>query len=98
MFITGAGDLREAVVALAQKYCDVSAANHAVEQAWTFAQLDLRHLRLQPDEAMRYQQLASYVLYPSPALRANEERLKRNRLAQPGLWAHGISGDLPWSR
>ena len=94
-FMTGAGESREVVVALAEKYSQLQAANRAVELAWTYAQLDLRHLRLQPDEAMRYQQLASYVLYPSAFLRANEDRLKRNRLAQPSLWAHGISGDLP---
>ena len=94
-FVTGAGDSREEVTALAEKYCQVGAANRVLELAWTFAQLDLRHLRIQPDEAMRYQQLASYVIYPSAVLRATEERLKRNRLAQPGLWAHGISGDLP---
>ncbi len=94
-FVTGAAEDRETAVALAEKYCQLGAANRAVEMAWTYAQLDLRHLRIQPDEAMRYQQLASYVIYPSAGLRATEERLKRNRLAQPGLWAHGISGDLP---
>jgi cyclic beta-1,2-glucan synthetase len=94
-FVTGAGDSRETVVALAEKYCQLQAANRAVELAWTYAQLDLRHLRIQPDEALRYQQLAAYVLFPSASLRANEDRLKRNTLAQPALWAHGISGDLP---
>ena len=94
-FITGAGASRDEVVNLAAKYCEIGAANRAVELAWTYAQLDLRHLRIQPDEAMRFQQLAGYVLYPSPSLRANEDRLKRNTLAQPALWAHGISGDLP---
>ena len=66
-----------------------------MELAWTHAQLDLRHLRIQPDEALRYQQLASYVLYPSSRMRAGEDRLRRNRLPQSGLWAFGISGDLP---
>ena len=94
-FITGAGDSRDAVVALAEKYCQLQAANRAVELAWTYAQLDLRHLRIQPDEALRYQQLAAYVQFPSATLRANEDRLKRNTLSQPSLWAHGISGDLP---
>ncbi len=94
-YITGAGASREDVVGMAAKYCEIGASNRAVEMAWTYSQLDLRHLRIQPDEAMRYQQLAAYVLYPSATLRANEDRLKRNRLAQPSLWAHGISGDLP---
>ena len=66
-FITGAGDSPARIWSnLAAKYCEIGAANRAVEMAWTYAQLDLRHLRIQPDEAMRYQQLAAYVLYPSP--------------------------------
>ena len=94
-FITGAGDSRAAVEALAVKYCDLRAVNRAMELAWTHAQLALRHLRLQPDEAMRFQNLASYVLYPSAALRPPEDRLRRNLFGQSRLWAHGISGDLP---
>ena len=94
-FITGAGENRDEVARLAEKYCDYANTTRAVELAWTHAQLDLRHLRIQPDEALRYQQLASYVLYPSSRMRAGEERLRRNRLPQSGLWAFGISGDLP---
>ncbi len=94
-FITGAGDTREEVAHLAEKYYEIANTSRAVELAWTHAQLDLRHLRIQPDEALRYQQLASYVLYPSNRMRAGEDRLRRNHLHQAGLWAFGISGDLP---
>ena len=89
-FVTGAGENRDDVVKLAAKYCDFANTTRAVELAWTHAQLDLRHLRIQPDEALRYQQLASYVLYPSSRMRAGEDRIRRNRLPQSGLWAYGF--------
>jgi cyclic beta-1,2-glucan synthetase len=94
-FITAAGESREEVVALAEKYCDLKATGRAFEMAWTHAQLELRRLRIQPDEALRYQQLASYMLYPKPALRPPPDRLRRNTLGQSRLWAYGISGDFP---
>ena len=43
----------------------------------------------------RFQLLAGPLLYPDARLRASERQLRRNRLGQAGLWAHGISGDLP---
>ncbi|WP_439580738.1 GH36-type glycosyl hydrolase domain-containing protein, partial [Elioraea sp.] len=35
------------------------------------------------------------VLYPAPTLRPPSEAIRRGGGAQPGLWALGISGDLP---
>src|SRR2546430_14434906 len=43
----------------------------------------------------RSERLASRVLYTDASLRAGPQVLERNVLGQPGLWAHGISGDLP---
>ena len=94
-FSTGAGASREAVMDLAQKYSDERVASRAFDLAWTHCQLELRHLRIQPSEAQRFQQLASYVLYPSSRLRAPEETIRRNHLSRKRLWAYGISGDLP---
>ncbi|PYV38141.1 MAG: hypothetical protein DMG06_26410 [Acidobacteria bacterium] len=50
---------------------------------------------IQVDEAQRFQQLASHMLYPNSQLRPPPERLRRNALGQSHLWAYGISGDLP---
>ena len=63
--------------------------------AWAAAQLELRLLRIQPDDARRFQQLASHLLYPNLLLRSPAERIAENRKGQAGLWAYGISGDLP---
>ena len=94
-FVTAASDSRDAALHLAAKYADLGNANRAFDLAWNHAQLDLRHLRIQPNEAMRYQQLASYVLYPDNSLRPSQDRLRLNKLGKSHLWAYGISGDLP---
>src|SRR5438093_9314347 len=55
----------------------------------------LRHLGISTDEAQLYERLASHVLWTDAALRASPTILAGNTLGQAGLWAHGISGDLP---
>jgi cyclic beta-1,2-glucan synthetase len=52
-------------------------------------------MRIQPDEARRFQEIASHLLFPNPLLRPPAERIEENRKGQAGLWRHGISGDLP---
>src|SRR5205085_12210869 len=55
----------------------------------------LRHLGISTAEAQLYEQLASHVLWTDATLRAGAELLATNSLGQSGLWAHGVSGDLP---
>ena len=86
---------RDAALAMAQKYHDPSAAARTFALAFTHAQSTLRHLGISSDEAQLFERLASRVLYADASLRAGPEVLARNVLGQPGLWAHGISGDLP---
>ena len=63
--------------------------------AFAHAQSRLRHLGISSEEALLFERLASRVLYADASLRAGPELLARNTLGQEGLWAHGISGDLP---
>jgi cyclic beta-1,2-glucan synthetase len=48
-----------------------------------------------PDEAHLFQSLASRVLYSDRALRPSAAVLARHSGGPDGVWAHGISGDLP---
>src|SRR5262249_24585996 len=70
-------------------------AVRAFELAWAHAPVELKHLNLTAADAQRYQRLAGHMIFPSPALRAPPAVLRANRLAQDGLWRHGISGDFP---
>src|SRR2546428_978203 len=94
-FATGMAVSRDGALAMAHKYHDPSAAARTFALAFTQAQSTLRHLGISSDEAQLCERLASRVLYTDASLRAGPEVLERNVLGQPGLWAHGISGDLP---
>ncbi len=94
-FIVGITDRRDSAIGLVEKYKDIGASARAIELAWTYAQLELRHLRIHQEDVQLYQKLASRVLYPHLQLRCSSERLQSNRQGYTRLWAYGISGDLP---
>ncbi|HVP19122.1 MAG TPA: glucoamylase family protein [Spirochaetia bacterium] len=93
--VLAAGEKREQVVNLMGKYADPNAIHRAMDFAWAAAQLELRVLRIQPDDVRRFQQLASHLLYPNRLLRCAAERIEENVKGQAGLWQYGVSGDLP---
>jgi len=94
-YATGMATSRETAVALAQKYHDPSATPRTLALAFAHAQSALRHLGISSEQAVRFERLASRVLYTDESLRAPPEMLARNTLGQEGLWPHSISGDLP---
>ncbi len=94
MLLTAAAT-RVEVLELMDKYSDPHAVERAMEFTWRSAQQVLQVLQIQPDEARRFQHLASHLLYPNRLLRASARRLQENRKGQAGLWPYGISGDLP---
>ena len=94
-FATGIATTRAAAIALAEKYDDSTSAARAFALATTQTQLRLQHLGISLDEAQLYERLASLVLWTDASLRAEPAMMALNTLGQSGLWAHGISGDLP---
>ena len=84
--IIAAGESRQGVLGLMDKYGDPHAIDRAMDFAWATAQLELRLLRIQPDEARRFQEMASHLLFPNPLLRPPAERIEENRKGQAGLW------------
>ena len=95
IFSTVVADSREEVLDLADKYRESATYERAAILSWTQAQVQLHHLGIGPDEAHLFQRLAGGILYSDPSLRAPARILSRNERGAPGLWAHGISGDLP---
>ncbi|WP_280959879.1 GH36-type glycosyl hydrolase domain-containing protein [Anaeromyxobacter dehalogenans] len=94
-FATGVASSRETALALAQRYHDPTAAARTFALAFAHARSRLHHLGISSEEALLFERLASRVLYADASLRAGPELLARNALGQEGLWAHGVSGDLP---
>ena len=93
--ILAAGESRQHVLKLMDKYSDSHAIDRAMDFAWVSANLGLRLLHIKPDEARRFQKLSSHLLFPNPLFRPPAERIEENRKGQAGLWPYGISGDLP---
>lgn len=93
--ITAVAHSREALLTIIERYRRPQAVPQAFELAWNRTQLDLRFLRIGPDDVHRYQQLGSALMFPDPTLRARAGRLAQDRAGQSALWAAGISGDLP---
>ena len=95
IFSTVVAESRADVLDLADKYRNSATFERAATLAWTQAQVQLHHLGIEPDEAHLYQRLANRILYSDPSLRPAPGLLAQNRRGPDGLWAHGISGDLP---
>ncbi len=94
-FATGVAFSRDTALALAQKYHEPSSAARTFALAFAHARSTLRYLGITNEDALRYERLASRVLWADRSLRASPEVLARCELGQEGLWPHGISGDLP---
>ncbi len=80
---------------LVDKHHDRNAFDRAKTLAWTQAQVQLRHLDVEADEAADFQRLAAPILYADPRFRATSDAIIRGADSQSGLWPHAISGDLP---
>ena len=80
---------------LIDKHHDRSAFDRAKTLAWTQAQVQLRHLDLEPAEAAEFQRLASPILYTDRRYRPPSEQIARGAASQSSLWQYSISGDLP---
>jgi cyclic beta-1,2-glucan synthetase len=95
IFSTVVATSRAEVLDLADKYRESGTFDRAATLAWTQAQVQLHHLGIEPDEAHLFQRVANRILFSDPSLRPSSALLAKNTRGAPGLWAHGISGDLP---
>ncbi len=94
-FTTAIASSLEQVMGLADKFHDPAMFERTVTLAWTHAHIQQHHLGIQPSEAHLFQDIASRILYAQAGLRPPPEALARNTRGAQGLWAYGISGDIP---
>jgi cyclic beta-1,2-glucan synthetase len=86
---------RAQALSLADKHSDAAAFDRAKTLASSHAQLQLRSLGIDFDEAQQFQRVANHVLYSDASLRANRGILDQNQLGRSALWPYAVSGDLP---
>jgi cyclic beta-1,2-glucan synthetase len=86
---------RAEALSLADKHRDTAAFDRAKTLAWTQAQVQLRYLGIDFEEAQQFQRIANRVLYADASLRAARDILGKNLLGPAALWTFAVSGDLP---
>ena len=94
-FWTVVASSREELLDLIDRHHDRNAFDRARTLAWTQAQVQLRHLDIEAEEAADFQRLTAPILYADPRFRAPSEAIVRGLDAQSRLWSLGVSGDLP---
>jgi cyclic beta-1,2-glucan synthetase len=94
-FWTIVASTRTALLEGVDKHHDTTAFGRAGTLAWTQAQVQVHHLGITASEAGLFQRLAGHVIFASPTLRPSSDTIRQGSFAQSGLWAQGISGDLP---
>ncbi len=94
-FITGIAETQGSAMELIDKYHDTKLADRVHNLAWTHNQMILQQLNIAEKDIQLYLRLASAIIYPSSTWRASPSVLLSNQRSQSGLWAYGISGDLP---
>ncbi len=93
--ILGAAPSRQECEQLAQRYSDQRFTDRVMSLAWSHGQVLLRQLGASNGDAQLFGQLAGALVYPGSRFTGNAELIRSNRRGQSGLWAMGISGDLP---
>jgi cyclic beta-1,2-glucan synthetase len=94
-FWTVVAGSRDELLALVDAHHDRNAFDRAWTLAWTQAQVQLRHLDVDTQEAADFQRLAAPLLYADRRFRSSSEMIGRGAGPQSGLWQYGISGNLP---
>ena len=93
-FMTGATDTREAAIGIAERFRTFEAIDLAFAAAKSHCPSELAELELTPGEITLFNRLAASVVFTNSGLR-DLDAVAANRLGQPSLWPHSISGDLP---
>src|SRR5262249_61391715 len=85
---------REGAIWIAEQFRNPEAIDRAFDAAKTRCRDELREMSLTPDDVVLFNRLAGSVVFTNAQLR-QLDAIAANRLGQPGLWPHSISGDLP---
>ncbi|MBE0687163.1 MAG: hypothetical protein IH585_14325 [Anaerolineaceae bacterium] len=94
-FLTFAGDSRESILSLANRYSHWALIERSFIEANTAGQVWLGKHNYNSELFKNTMQILSALLYPNKSARTSPETIAANKLGQSGLWRFGISGDYP---
>ena len=80
---------------LVARYSMPDSIQRTFELAWADARVELKHLGISATQSHRFQRLLSAVVFPQTALRATPDRSALRGRGRGGLWALGLTSELP---
>jgi len=95
IFWTIAAPNRTELEAQVARYRHAENFEHEARLAWTRAQVQIRHLDMTHAEALLFQRIASFLIYPDTRLRQAQSPGNVVSAQQSALWPMSISGDFP---
>jgi cyclic beta-1,2-glucan synthetase len=94
-YLTAVGDSASAALSAMDAYRTSGGVAWAFQRANARSQRLLAELRIPPASVRAYQRLLSALLHPYHELRGSPSRFPERIPQQQGLWALGVTGDLP---
>ncbi|UVC10461.1 protein ndvB [Rhizobium sp. TH2] len=95
VFWTIAAPNRTELEAQVARYRHAENFEHEARLAWTRTQVQIRHLDMTHAEALLFQRIASFLIYPDTRLRQILTPGNVVSAQQSALWPMSISGDFP---
>lgn len=93
--VTAVAGTKEEVMDIVSRFSGDLVVERTFQLAWNRSQIELRHLHMTADDAMAFQTFAGRVLYTPPLRQERKLSITANVKGQSGLWAYGVSGDVP---
>jgi len=93
--VTAVAETKEEVLDIIGRFNGELMVERTFQLAWNRSQIELRHMHLTAAEAAVCHVLAGRVLYTPPLKPERRQGITANVRGQPGLWAYGVSGDIP---
>ncbi|MHB8984685.1 MAG: GH36-type glycosyl hydrolase domain-containing protein [Eubacteriales bacterium] len=93
--VTAVAGAKEEAMDIVSRFSGDMVVERTFQLAWNRSQIELRHLHITATEAMAFQTFASQVLYTPPLRQERKLCISANVKGQSGLWAYGVSGDVP---
>jgi cellobiose phosphorylase len=93
--VTAVAGTKEEAVDIVSRFAGDLVVERTFQLAWNRSQIELRHLHLTAAQAAACQTFAGRVLYTPPLRQERRQSITANVKGQSGLWAYGVSGDVP---
>lgn len=93
--VTAVAGTKEEALDIISRFSGDLVVERTFQLAWNRSQIELRHLHLAASQAADFQTFAGRVLYTPPVQQERKQIIAANVKGQSGLWAYGVSGDVP---